>query len=72
MNSLWVDLGIRFEGGEIRFDESARFAATRRTITGDSAEATEDFLHRRVCDGMILAARVKCSPGACRYKSSCP
>jgi hypothetical protein len=45
LDALWVDLGIRFEGGEIRFDESARFAAIRRTITGDSAEATEDFLH---------------------------
>jgi hypothetical protein len=43
-DTLWVDLGIRFEDGEIRFDESARFAAIRRTITGDSAEATEDFL----------------------------
>lgn len=45
MNSLWVNLGIRFECGAIRFDEKARFAAIRWTITGDSAEATEDFLN---------------------------
>lgn len=45
LDTLWMDLGIRFEGGEIRFDESARFAAIRRTITGDSAAATQDFLH---------------------------
>jgi hypothetical protein len=61
LDALWVDLGIRFEGGEIRFDESARFAAIRRTITGDSAKATEDFLH----DGFATERYSRGGPNAC-------
>ena len=60
MNSLWVYLGIRFDCGEIRFDESARFAAIRRTITGDSAEATQDFLH----DGFATERYSRDAPNA--------
>jgi len=39
LDGLWVDLGVRFDGQELKFDEDARFAAIRRAITTDSRSA---------------------------------
>ena len=38
LGALWVDLGIRMNGGVMHFDDSARLAAVRRAITRRAAE----------------------------------
>jgi hypothetical protein len=39
LDGLWVDLGVHFDGHELKFDEHAVFAAIRRAITTDSPSA---------------------------------
>lgn len=55
LDALWADLGVRFDGHEVRFDESARLAAIRRAITGDPQCAAESSPPER--STMIFAGR---------------
>jgi hypothetical protein len=47
LNALWADLGVKFDGVEVRFDDGARLASIRRAITGDPAAAAENPLQQR-------------------------
>ena len=39
LDVLWTELGVYSDGQKVRIDQSARFAAIRRAITGDSRSA---------------------------------
>lgn len=64
LDALWADLGVKLDGTEVRFDESARLASIRRAITGDPASATENLPHER--STTILAGRTVGRPRSSR------
>lgn len=47
LNSLWTDLGVRFAGDEVRFDDTARWAAIRRGITGTPRQGSVGLFQDR-------------------------
>ena len=47
LNALWADLGVRFAGDAVRFDDTARWAAIRRGITGEARRTSGSYLEER-------------------------